>query len=175
MEDNAPVNLFQQFKDSILNVYANGEMVYKIKGVYAKVSVAWEYQAPEGAGDTHYSVMRGSKAQLVIRQGAEQNYKPVLYIEPHHFESEESDIKQVKSAFRKIEAKFPGVTLRQLSNKWEVSIPDEYRIGHEAHFAQVTEKFLQYLVDGKLPAWEVPNMIAKYYTTTKALEISKNF
>jgi hypothetical protein len=29
-------------------------------------------------------------------------------------------------------------------------------------------------VDGKLPEWEVPNMIAKYYTTTKALEIAKN-
>jgi hypothetical protein len=24
-----------------------------------------------------------------------------------------------------------------------------------------------------LPAWEVPNMIAKYYTTTKALEMSR--
>ena len=25
-------------------------------------------------------------------------------------------------------------------------------------------------MDGKLPDWEVPNMIAKYYTTTKALD-----
>ena len=29
---------------------------------------------------------------------------------------------------------------------------------------------LQYLVDGKLPEWEVPNMTAKYYTTTTALK-----
>ncbi len=40
-----------------------------------------------------------------------------------------------------------------------------YRIGHEAHFAQVTKKYLQYLEQGKLPDWEVPNMITKYYTT----------
>ncbi|HEY0608975.1 MAG TPA: putative oxidoreductase C-terminal domain-containing protein [Chitinophaga sp.] len=26
--------------------------------------------------------------------------------------------------------------------------------------------------EGKLPDWEVPNMLAKYYTTTKALEMS---
>ncbi|MDP4206090.1 MAG: putative oxidoreductase C-terminal domain-containing protein, partial [Bacteroidota bacterium] len=44
--------------------------------------------------------------------------------------------------------------------------------GHEAHFAQVTEKFLGYLKDGKLPRWEVPNMIAKYYTTTSALKMA---
>jgi hypothetical protein len=34
------------------------------------------------------------------------------------------------------------------------------------------ERYLQYLKDGKLPDWEVPCMIAKYYTTTKALEIA---
>ena len=52
-------------------------------------------------------------------------------------------------------------------------IPAEYRIGHEAHFGKVTQTFLKYLVDGKLPDWEVPNMIAKYYTTTRALELAK--
>ncbi len=54
--------------------------------------------------------------------------------------------------------------------KWKVNIPEEYKVGHEAHFAQVTEKYLQYLKDGALPAWEIPNMITKYYTTTQGLE-----
>jgi len=35
------------------------------------------------------------------------------------------------------------------------------------------ERFLKYLSEGKLPAWEAPNMLAKYYTTTRALEIAK--
>jgi len=80
----------------------------------------------------------------------------------------------LESAFKKITNKYPGIELRRLQNKWEVAIPEKYRVGHEAHFAQVTEKYLQYLVDGKLPDWEVPNMIAKYYTTTQALELAKN-
>ncbi|MDD4516484.1 putative oxidoreductase C-terminal domain-containing protein, partial [Massilibacteroides sp.] len=42
---------------------------------------------------------------------------------------------------------------------WQIQIPAKYRVGHEAHFGQVTENFLQYLKDGKLPEWEVPNMI----------------
>ena len=34
--------------------------------------------------------------------------------------------------------------------------------------AEQTEKYLGYLSAGKMPEWEVPNMIAKYYTTTLA-------
>jgi len=160
--------------DGTLNVYSNGEIVYTVKGIHAKVFVIWNYQAPEGGGDTHFSMMRGSKANLVIRQGADQNYKPSLYIEPASkagFEEHETSLKQ---AFEQVAIKYPGVELKKQNNTFEVVIPAKYRNGHEAHFAQVTEKFLQYLVDGKLPDWEVPNMIAKYYITTKALELSKN-
>ncbi len=56
--------------DGNLHTYANGEIDYRIKGVHAKVSVLWNFEAPAGAGDTHFSVLRGSKANLVIRQGA---------------------------------------------------------------------------------------------------------
>lgn len=52
-------------------------------------------------------------------------------------------------------------------------IPDSYRIGHEAHFGQVTANFLSYLNDKKLPSWERPNMLAKYYVTTSALELAR--
>jgi hypothetical protein len=32
---------------------------------------------------------------------------------------------------------------------------------------------MEFLKEGKLPAWEVPNMISKYYTTTEALKLAK--
>ena len=63
-------------------MYSNGDMVYKLRGIHTKVSVVWNFEAPEGAGDTHYSVMKGSRSSIIIRQGKEQNYKPELYIEP---------------------------------------------------------------------------------------------
>ena len=66
--------------DKVLQVYANGQMDYRIRGVNARIIVKWGYRAPEGAGDTHYSLTRGSNSSLVIRQGAEQNFRPVLYI-----------------------------------------------------------------------------------------------
>jgi hypothetical protein len=68
--------------DTILKVLANGEIDYRLRGVYVKTIATWTYKAPEGAEDTYSSLMRGSKANLVIRQGPAQQYHPALYIEP---------------------------------------------------------------------------------------------
>lgn len=153
--------------------YSNGEMIYRIKGVCAKISVIWNYAAPEGTGDTHFSIMRGTKANLAIRQGEAENYQPVLYIEATETGS---DLDQaLPAAFSGIiDKKYPGVSFEAVeAGKWRVQIPDKYKVGHEAHFAQVTEKYLGFLVDGKLPEWEVPNMLAKYYTTTTAMRMAQ--
>lgn len=172
--DDYPDYLERDVKDdSVLHVYANGEINYKIKGIHAKASVKWNYQAPEGAKDTHYSIMRGTLANLVIRQEEEQAYKPTLYAEP----LQGTDKAQFEQALRKgidqINKQYPGVALEQSAKGWIVSIPEKYKLGHEAHFTQVTEKYLEYLKDGKLPDWEVPNMLAKYYITTQAFIKSK--
>jgi predicted dehydrogenase len=157
--------------DSILKVSSNGEVNYQLRGVNAKTSVIWNYESKDGSGDTHYSIMRGTKANLVIRQGPEEQYKVTLYIEP--LKSDKTYEQLVTERFKALQEKYPGVELVKNNKGWMVSIPDSYKEGHEAHFGRVTEKFIEYLKSGTLPAWEVPNMIAKYYTTTQALEISK--
>ncbi|MEY4336493.1 MAG: hypothetical protein RLZZ45_1412 [Bacteroidota bacterium] len=154
-----------------LQVKCNGEFTYQINGVHAKVSVIWNYKAPEGTGDTHYSLMRGTNAALIIKQGKEEQYKPTLYIEQR---SKDPNFEQkLKAALAKVEAKFPGIGLAKNANGWTITVPDRYNNGHEAHFGQVTEKFLGYLESKNMPAWEVPNMIAKYYTTTQAKELAE--
>jgi predicted dehydrogenase len=158
-------------KDSVLKVYSNGEINYQLRGVHAKVSVIWKYKAPEGTGDTHYSIMRGTKANLIIRQGAEQQYKPTLYIEAV---DKNTDMETaLKTVLPNIQKEFPGVDVKKIAKGWEVIIPEKYKEGHEAHFGRVAQKYLDYLKAGALPAWEVPNMISKYYTTTQALEMAK--
>lgn len=172
------VNAFPDFlnKDVVndsLKVYANGEINYKLKGVHVKVAVKWAYQAPEGTADTHYSIMRGTKANLVIRQEADQQFKPELYIEP--IEGKSSAYKEVLfTKLKQVQENYPGVELIEEDKGWKVSVPEKYKEGHEAHFARVTEKFLDHLKKANMPEWEVPNMIAKYYTTTAALELAKN-
>ena len=163
-----PDYLVKDVKSDTLNIYCNGEINYTIKGKHAKVSVIWDYKAPEGTGDTHHSVMRGSKSDLIIKQGEAENYKPTLYVISKEGENFESTLKQ---ALESLQGAYPGVTANKISDsQWKIVIPEILKIGHEAHFGQVTDNFLKYYKNGKLPEWEVPNMITKYHTTTQAFK-----
>ncbi|WP_353182929.1 putative oxidoreductase C-terminal domain-containing protein [Parapedobacter lycopersici] len=157
-----------------LAVFANGEINYRIRGIHARVSVVWNFEAPEGAGDTHYSIMRGRYANLIIKQGKAESYKPVLYVQP----TEERDVASFESALgdamNRLGATYPGLTFERLPDGlYRIGVDSALVTSHEEHFAQVTEKYLSFLGSGTLPDWEVPNMLAKYYVTTKALEVAE--
>jgi hypothetical protein len=162
-------------EDGLLRVYGNGEINYKINDVHAKVSVIWNYKAPEGSADTHYSIMRGSKANLVIRQDAEENYIPELYIEPVEGQDLAEFEANVTKHVNELANTFKDLDVVKVAgkNSWRIVIPQAYRTGHEDHFREVTETYIKYLEEGKLPDWEVPNMLAKYYVTTQGLELAK--
>ena len=159
--------------DGSLHTYANGEIDYRIKGVHAKVSVLWKFAAPEGAGDTHFSVLRGSKANLVIRQGAAEGYQPLLCIEPVASAGAADFPSALEHALGQVREAYPGVGAKRAGDIWQIIVPASYHVGHEAHFAQVAGAFLTCVAKGTLPDWEVPDMIAKYCTTTRALEMAR--
>jgi predicted dehydrogenase len=171
--DQFPAGLKQDVKDGALQVYANGEFTYRLRGVHAKASVIWNFEAPPGTGDTHHSVMRGTKATLAIVQGATQNYKPVLYVRNESTTSSTGFGSILERAVESLQGKYPGIGVQRDQDSWRITIPEKYNNGHEAHFAQVTEQFLTYLRAGRLPDWEVPNMITKHATIMKAFEMSR--
>ncbi|GAA5220883.1 putative oxidoreductase C-terminal domain-containing protein [Membranihabitans marinus] len=158
--------------DNVLNVNANGEFVFTVDDIHGKVSVIWNFEAPAGTKDTHFSIIRGSKANLIIRQNAETNYQTVLFVEPT------SDKEDLEPALRKlvddIQGEFPGLGFEKASNGWSMVIPDALKIGHEAHFAQVTRKYLDFMKAGEIPAWEKQFILTKYFLTTQAFNQSKN-
>jgi len=43
--------------DGSLNVFGNGEVRYTIRGVHAHVTARWNFEAPPGVKDTHYSIL----------------------------------------------------------------------------------------------------------------------
>lgn len=157
--------------DSILQTHGNGEVNYTIKNIPVKVTARWDYKASEG-GDTHYALFKGTKANIEIRQGKEEAYQPTLYIIPSANQQEKEYAATVQKAIEKLNATYPGVTIEKAAKGWKVVIPQSYKVGHEAHFAQVMQRYLHYLKDKKLPDWEVPNMLAKYYTATQALQLA---
>lgn len=171
--DNYTKDLLQDVVDNQLYVACNGEMVYKIKGKFAKVSVKWNFRAPNGTGDTHYSVMRGTLSDLIIRQGEEEGYKPALYIRSKVNGVGTKELRKAVLEF--VEPIYPGTVFEEISDGyWKLVIPKKFQIGHEAHFGQVASNYLTYLMEGKLPIWETPNMLTKYYTIIEAYKMASN-
>ena len=158
--------------DNILNVSQNGEVNYTIRGIHAKVTALWNFEAPAGTKDSHNALFRGTRANLVIKQGPEQNYNPTLCIENVAGTPVAEFEKIVRAAVAKLAITWPGVEVKPAGTAWDIMVPAKYNVGHEAHFAQVTQRYLRYLADGKMPAWETAGMLAKYYTTTEAYRLA---
>ncbi len=160
-------------KDNVLQCKANGEFTYALKGVYAKVSVEWHFMPPAGTGDTHYSLMRGTKAEIVIRQGKEEGFKPKVYVLPRKGQDKAALEKSLGAAVAAFNKTYPGVTFKPYGEGWLMEVPQKYEIGHEAHFSQVMQMYLGWMKKGEQPADYIPNMIVKYYTLAEAWKASR--
>jgi predicted dehydrogenase len=156
-----------------LDVFQNGSVTYSIRGITAKVTALWRFEAPPGAKDTHHSMLRGTRAVLHIEQGEPQKFQPTLYVETRSGDSPQQFEQALRQAVAKLCGTWPGLDVKAVASGWQIIIPEKYAVGHEAHFAQVTENFLRYLSGGRMPDWEVPNMLAKYYTTTEAYRLCR--
>ncbi len=157
-----------------LDYYCNNQVSYVLRGVHVKLDVLWRYEAPTGTGDTHLAIYRGSRSRVEVRQGKAENYRPELYVAPNDGRDKAGVLAALKHRVEALKAKFPGVAVEDRGKEMLVPIPDRYRVGHEAHFAQVARQFFGYLRDPKsLPAWENPGMLAKYYVTTRGVGLAR--
>jgi hypothetical protein len=110
---------------------------------------------------------------VVVQQGEQEGFRPTLYVLP----AEEADPGAFEAAVREavatVEKDYPGLAVAPATTGWRIVVPEEYQVGHEAHFSQVTKQYLEYLVAGEVPAVEVQRMLAKYFVTTRAYQLSR--
>jgi predicted dehydrogenase len=169
-----PPTLTASVKDGRLEYFANTMFSYQLRGVHTKLNVIWDWEAPAGGSDTHFAYYKGTKARIEIRQTEADRYLPELYVIPASPEAKAPVLAAVQAKIKSLLEQYPGIGVDERGGEIHISVPDALRVGHEAHFAQVTTHFLKYLRDRKtLPAWERPNMLAKYYVTTTAAELSR--
>ena len=175
-KEDYPAFLQKDIVNDTLHVYSNGEMNYQLDGVNCRVSVVWNFMAEvgtEGTGDTHYSVVKGTKSNIEIRQGAEQGYKPMLYVVNKGSDADAFEA-TLRASLKSIEKQYPGLDIRKVSgNEWQVVIPSAVVKTHEMRFSSVMKVYLDYLKQGEIPAWERSHLKSKYYTTTKAFELAR--
>lgn len=160
-------------KESTIEVYSNGSMLYTIQDMYVAISVVWNYQAPPNTGDTHSSVFRGSKSTISILQGEEQSYIPKLYIERNADIPEDDFYAVLKKATEELKPRFDIEIIPLSDQRMELNIRPAVKTSHEDHFSMVAKKYFDFLVNRDMPQWETDNMLAKYYITTKALDIAR--
>jgi hypothetical protein len=160
-------------RDGVLEYFCNNDVAYTLHGSHVKLEILWNWEAVPGAGDVYEAAFRGSKARIELRQGVKQKFVPEVYVVPVVLGERAAVYAAARKKLAALSAMWPGVTLDEFGTEARIVIPPKYRVGHEAHFAQVTSRFFDYVKSPKtLPSWERANMLAKYYVTTKGVEIS---
>lgn len=173
-EARFPATLAPIIKDGRLEYYCNTLVSYAVRGVHTKLNVIWDWEAPPGAGDTHFAFYRGTQARVEVRQTKADAYRPGLDVIPNAADGKASVLAAVRAKVDALQSTYPGITAEDRGTEIRIAIPAALRVGHEAHFADVTTSFLKYLENRpSLPAWERANMLAKYYVTTKGTELSR--
>lgn len=169
-----PASLASRVRDGALEYFCNTLVSYTARDAHVALNVIWDWEAPAGAGDSHFAYYRGSRAKIEVRQGAAERNRPELYVVPSAPADKPAVLAAVQKKLAAVQAQHPGVGVEDLGHELRITIPDRLRIGHEDHFAQVTLRFLRYVRDrSTLPAWERPNMLAKYYVTTEGTALAR--
>ncbi len=157
-----------------LPFYCNTQVSYTVRGIQVRLGIHWDIEAPAGGGDTHLAVLRGSAARVEIHQGRAEQYRPELYVYPTDALGLPRLRRALEQRLAELQPRYPGLGLVDRETHYHVTIPAGLRVGHEAHFAAVTQQFLRYVQGAEpLPAWENANLLAKYLVTTRGVARSR--
>jgi predicted dehydrogenase len=141
-----------------------------LRGVHVRLSTAWEFESP--GGDAHQSYARGTRATISVRQ--QPSGRPELYISAADPGDHADLLKKLRDKCDSLQREFSGFSVADLGSEMQVLIPESWRTGHEEHFAAVMDEFVRYFHTPRaVPAWERPNALARYYITTKAVEMAR--
>jgi predicted dehydrogenase len=172
--EDFPPHLLGHVKDDSFEYFCNTLVSYTLRGAHIALDAVWDWEPPPGTGDTHFAYYRGSRARVEIRQGAAEQHRPELYVVPNAAADKAAVLAAVQKKVASLQVQYPDIAVADQGAEIRVAIPQRLRVGHEEHFAQVTQRFLRYVRDRRtLPAWERPNMLAKYYVTTEGTRLAR--
>ena len=168
-ESRWPEFLVPYLKGDELEYFCNMRTRYRVRDVAVSLETRWDWQAPPGGDDTHRAVYSGSRARLELRQGAPERYRPELYVAP------QADIGDALARrVQVLQKDFPGVAIEPHESGWHIAVPAAFRLGHDPRFALFARRFLDYVQNPQaLPAFEGPNLVAKYFVCTESVALAR--
>lgn len=165
--ESYPEYLEQDVKDGVLNVYSNGTIDFKVKGIPVRIRMRWDYAPEPGSGDRFHEVIPGSRSSIEIVQDASTGFARRLFVR--------TTPELASRAEAMLREKWADVSLTPAGEgRYVVEIPDSYRHPHEEHFNMVGHDFIEAVRKGRTSRWEKANTLTKYHITSTAVNIASD-
>jgi predicted dehydrogenase len=165
-----PPGLRGRVVDGALRYLCNASFTYRLRGILVQLESLWNLAIPQGGGDTHYGMLRGTKADLIVGQGSDTHFLTELTVHPVNESA--SYAQALGDAVASLQGAFPGLGFEPVGTTFRITIPQALRTTHEEHFAAVLEKFLGYIDSSEQPANLGPDLVARYTLLARAAELS---
>ncbi|HXJ81065.1 MAG TPA: putative oxidoreductase C-terminal domain-containing protein [Candidatus Methylomirabilis sp.] len=161
-----PSEIREMVAGSDLSYYGNAELRFRLGDVTVALDTRWDLSAPAGGGDTHRTVIRGTRAEIRVELSAQTGFKRRLSIVPRlHADRLRAALDRTVAAWQ---GDHPGVALASSGDGWQIRVPRELDTGHESHFPLVLADFLSLAERGRAPAALASDTLAKYQLLAQA-------
>jgi predicted dehydrogenase len=159
-------------QDGTLELPSNGELRYRLRGVPVWLRSVWLLEQPAGGGDTKQVHLRGTRADVIVREGPETGYVAELSVHPHA--GERGVEAALRAAVAGWQAELPGLAVvPETDGALRLDAPAALRTGHEAHFARELDAFLGHLQAGTRPAGLAADLRCKYTLLARASALAR--
>jgi predicted dehydrogenase len=166
-----PDELQRNAADGTLSYLCNAELSYRLRGIGVKLESVWDLAIRDGAGDTHHAIVRGTQADLEVKQDPGTNFKTELIVRP--VAGGTAFGHRLADTLASLQPVFPGLGLEPIGAAYRVTIPAALRTTHEEHFAAVLDQFLGDIDSGHRAANLGPELVCKYTLLARAAELSR--
>ena len=166
-----PMALRHRLTGGVLPYLCNAAISFRMRGIGVAIESRWALAIPEGGGDTHYALVRGTAADLIVEHGARTHHVTELTVRPVNGGS--GYAAALGGAVESLQGVFPGVGIEPSAGEFRITIPHALRTTHEQHFAKVLDQFLSRIDGGELPDHCGPDLLAKYTLLAHATELSR--
>ncbi len=145
---------------------ANAELAFRVGAVSAALHTRWDLSAPSGGGDTHRSVIRGTRAEIRVEQHEGTGFRRRLSVVPR------GEVDHVRGALASAVAAwqdaYPGIGVAAAGSACEIRVPPALDVGHERHFPLLLAEFLSLVEGGGMPRDLAAATLAKYTLLSQA-------
>jgi hypothetical protein len=167
---NFPAELLPRVVNGQLYYAGGNTATFTLRGVHVRLNTEWEFESL--GGDTHQSYAHGTRATVSVRQ--QPDGRAELYVGAADPADYPSVLKRLREKCDALQRELAGLGIADLGTEAQVLIPEGWRASHEDHFGAVMDEFVRYFHTPRaIPPWERPNALARYYITTKAVEMAR--